>query len=364
MFCVIDRAIERLMRWFWHLSSGEFRGTINELSRAIGIAPGFHSGNDWRGGRARQYLAFFSLGIGMAVFVTYGSDMTRSFSLPSPAAAIVFGGSLFEILAGPAIFPDVFSFGVNPAARPELAFITLPQVFLSRRFVGAIFFLLLSAAAVTSMVALLEVPVALAVRRLGLRRRSATGIVGGLVFAIGLPSAMSSGVLSHIQIGRYGILDAIDAERSNFLLPISGILTTSFVGAGSVPLATSRYGAVWLWLLRLFVRVMILPSCCNRPARCEPPAHCGGYGASISAIKRLMRAALAPTSLRPIRNTERMSSQLPNGLPALIRMTISSVKPNQRVLSVASIQPLALSVARVFQAQHPVKQLVCGFGAL
>jgi neurotransmitter:Na+ symporter, NSS family len=213
--------------------------------------------------------AFFSLGLGMAVFVTYGSYMPRSFSLPSSAVAIAFGDSLFAILAGLAIFPAVFSFGVDPTAGPELAFITLPQVFLSMpggRFVGAVFFLLLSAAALTSMVALLEVPVSLAVHRLKLRRWSATGIVGAIVFAVGLPSAMSFGVLSDIQIGRHGILDAVDAGVSNFLLPIGGVLTAVFVGwrlkrAVSLPeagLANCRYGAVWLWLLRFLVPVTIL----------------------------------------------------------------------------------------------------------
>lgn len=213
--------------------------------------------------------AFFSLGLGMAVFVTYGSYMPRSFSLPSSAVAIAFGDSLFAILAGLAIFPAVFSFGVDPTAGPELAFITLPQVFLSMpggRFVGAVFFLLLSAAALTSMVALLEVAVSLAVHRLNLRRWSATGIVGAIVFAVGLPSAMSFGVLSDIQFGRHGILDAIDAGVSNFLLPIGGVLTAVFVGwrlkrAESLPeadLANSRCGAVWLWLLRFLVPVTIL----------------------------------------------------------------------------------------------------------
>ena len=72
--------------------------------------------------------------------------------------------------------------------------------------------------------ALLEVPVSLAVHRLKMRRWTASALVGGIVFALGVPSAMSFGVLSHIRIGRYGILDAIDAGVSNFLLPVGGVL--------------------------------------------------------------------------------------------------------------------------------------------
>lgn len=213
--------------------------------------------------------AFFSLGIGMAVFVTYGSYMPRTFSLPSSAAAIAFGDALFAIVAGLAIFPAVFAFGVDPTAGPELAFITLPQIFLAMPgggVIGTVFFLLLSAAAFTSMVALLEVPVAMAVHRLRLRRWNASAFVGVVIFVIGLPSAMSFGVLAHIQFGRHGILDAIDAGVSNFLLPLGGVLVALFVGwrvtravsLHEADLADGFLGVVWLWLLRILVPALVL----------------------------------------------------------------------------------------------------------
>src|SRR5690606_20601204 len=107
--------------------------------------------------------AFFSLGVGMAVMVTYGSYMQRQHRIPASAGLIVGGDSLFAIVAGLAIFPTVFAFSMDPAAGPELAFITLPQIFLQMpggAIVGPVFFFLLVAAALTSMVSLLEVPVA------------------------------------------------------------------------------------------------------------------------------------------------------------------------------------------------------------
>ena len=177
--------------------------------------------------------AFFSLGVGMAVFVTYGSYMPRNFSLPTSAVAIAFGDALFAIVAGLAIFPAVFAFGIDPTAGPELAFIALPQVFLQMpggAVAEAVFFFLLSAAALTSMISLLEVPVSMAVHRLKLQRWHATGIIGFGIFILGLPSAMSFGVLAHIKIGKHGILDAIDAGVSNLLLPIGGILIALYVG--------------------------------------------------------------------------------------------------------------------------------------
>ena len=77
---------------------------------------------------------------------------------------------------------------------------------------------------------------------------------------------MSFGLLSHIQIGRHGILDAIDGGVANFLLPIGGVLTALFVGwrikraeaLSEADLVTSRYGVCWLWLLRILVPVTIL----------------------------------------------------------------------------------------------------------
>lgn len=213
--------------------------------------------------------AFFSLGIGMAIFLTYGSYMPRSFSLTSSALAIAFGDSLFAIIAGLAIFPAVFSLGVDPTAGPELAFITLPQIFLEMpggRVIGAVFFLLLTAAAFTSMMALLEVPVSMAVHRLKLRRWTAAALVGLVVFALGLPSAMSFGILEEIRIGGRAILDAVDTGVSNILLPVGGILMALFVGwrlnravaLREADLAENRFGPVWLWLLRILVPLTIL----------------------------------------------------------------------------------------------------------
>lgn len=82
--------------------------------------------------------AFFSLGIGMAVFITYGSYLPRQQQIPSAVAAIVAGDTLFAIVAGLAIFQAVFAFGLDPAAGPQLAFITLPQIFLAMPL-GAMF---------------------------------------------------------------------------------------------------------------------------------------------------------------------------------------------------------------------------------
>ncbi len=195
--------------------------------------------------------------------------MARTFSVPASAAIVAAGDTLFAVIAGLAIFPAVFALGGNPAAGPELAFITLPQVFLKMpagAVVGVLFFLLLAIAAITSMVALLEIPVAVLIHRLRQPRWRATAGMGACVFLFGLPSALSYGLLSHIRIGSYGILDAIDYGVSNFLLPTTGILTALYVGwrlerafvLDEADFGESRIGAVWLWLVRILVPVIIL----------------------------------------------------------------------------------------------------------
>jgi len=213
--------------------------------------------------------AFFSLGVGMAFFVTYGSYMPRTFSLPASATIVAVGDTLFAIVAGLAIFPAVFALSGNPAAGPELAFITLPQVFLKMPggvAIGVFFFFLLATAALTSMVGLLEIPVAAMTYRRGARRWYATAIIGGCVFLAGVPSALSYGVLSHVRIGSHGILDAIDFGVSNFMLPAIGIGTALYVGwrldravaLREADFETSRGGIAWLWLVRLLVPFVIL----------------------------------------------------------------------------------------------------------
>jgi NSS family neurotransmitter:Na+ symporter len=225
-------------------------------------------------GEPRIYVAalgqaFFSLGVGMAVFVAYGGYMPRTFSLPLSAAVIAFADTAFAVVAGLAIFPAVFAFGVDPTAGPELAFITLPKVFLGMpagHAIGAVFFFLLSAAAFTSMVSLLEVPVAVAVQRFRLRRWIATAIVGAAIFVLGLPSALSFGTLAHVAVGRHGLLDAIDAGVSNFLLPTAGVVSALVVGwrlrgaeaLHEADLADGPLGRAWLWLVRTLVPTAIV----------------------------------------------------------------------------------------------------------
>jgi neurotransmitter:Na+ symporter, NSS family len=189
-------------------------------------------------GEPRVYLAalgqaFFSLGLAMGVLATYGSYLGRQHLLPTAALAIVGGDVLFALVAGLAIFPAVFAFGLAPAQGPVLAFVVLPQVFATMpggTLFGAAFFLLLAAAALTSAVSLLEVPIAYAMRRFAMPRRRATVLIAFAIFCAGVPSSLGFGLLQDVQIFGRGILDAIDHMVSDFLLPAAGITIAGLVG--------------------------------------------------------------------------------------------------------------------------------------
>jgi len=214
--------------------------------------------------------AFFSIGIGAAVFVTYGGYMRHQFGIATSAGVIVLGDMLFALVAGLAIFPAIFALGGSPAAGPQLAFVVLPQVVQSMpggAVVAAVFFFLLSAAALTSMVSLLEVPVAVAIQRLGLGRWRAAAGIGLAIAALGLPSALSHGALSAVTPFGLPILDAVDAVVSNLLLPLSGLALAWLLGCvvsqetREAATALGKGGLAWTyaWLLRAALLLIGLP---------------------------------------------------------------------------------------------------------
>jgi neurotransmitter:Na+ symporter, NSS family len=213
--------------------------------------------------------AFFSLGLGVAVFVTYGAYLSTATPIPASAVVVAVGDTLFAIVAGVAIFGTVFSLGGDPAAGPKLAFITFPQILLdlpAGRWIGALFFFLLSAAAITSLVALVEVPAAALVNRSGWPRRKAVAFLALGIFVLGLPSALSYGQIPALHFAGMPLLDVVDQSVSNFLLPVSGLVIALVMGwqverrlaVRSADLSSGIASAMWLWSLRVVAPVTIL----------------------------------------------------------------------------------------------------------
>ncbi len=178
--------------------------------------------------------AFFTLSLGMAAMITYGSYLDRHEALLGASLRISILDTVIALMAGLAIFPVVFSVGLEPAAGPGLIFKTIPVVFSKipgGYLLAILFFLLMSFAALTSAISLLEAQVSFLIDELGWERRRATLFLAALAFAVGIPSALSSNLLADLTpIGTLSFFDSLDLIASNYLLPASGLLTALFVG--------------------------------------------------------------------------------------------------------------------------------------
>jgi len=184
--------------------------------------------------------AFFSIGIGMAALITFGAYLPKEISIPKSATIIIVADTAVALLAGFAIFPLVFAFGLEPSAGAGLIFQTLPlalgqmpggQIF------GAIFFILLIAAALSSCIGCAEAVVSWVDERFGIKREKGVLLTVGAAWAVGVLSIMSMGdwseyyPLDFIPVfeGKT-IFDSLDFLAANILLLIGGLLISVFIG--------------------------------------------------------------------------------------------------------------------------------------
>ena len=177
--------------------------------------------------------AFFSLSLGMGAMLTYGSYLSPKENLTSATVYVVIFDTLIALLMGMVIFPAVFAMGLEPAEGPSLVFSVLPAVFSSMPWgtgVSTIFFILLTIAALTSGISLLEVVVAYFIDQRGWKRKKAVMVMGGVIFILGVPSGLSFGLLGDVTFSGKTFFDIVDNIASNYLLPIGGMLTAIFVG--------------------------------------------------------------------------------------------------------------------------------------
>ncbi|HHW71525.1 MAG TPA: sodium-dependent transporter [Clostridiales bacterium] len=175
--------------------------------------------------------AFYSLSIGMGPLITYGSYLGKEDNIPDNVGWVAGMDTMVAIIAGLAIFPAVFAMGYAPDAGAGLAFITLPAVFSQMpggSLFGFIFFLLLSVAALTSAMSLLEVVVAWLIDEKGWDRRKASIGLGIVIFIIGLPATLGYSVLSDVKFLGMDLLDTYDFITNNMVLPITGLFTCLF----------------------------------------------------------------------------------------------------------------------------------------
>lgn len=181
---------------------------------------------------AAMNQAFFTLSLGIAAMEVFGSYMNRSHTLTGEAARICALDTFVAIVAGLIIFPACFSFGVEPAQGPSLIFITLPRVFLSMaggRLWGSLFFLFMSFASFSTVIAVFENLQANAMDNFGWSRQKATVINGVFILLASIPCVLGYNLWIDVHIiGARDILDSEDFIVSNLLLPLGSLVYLLF----------------------------------------------------------------------------------------------------------------------------------------
>ncbi|MCL2074551.1 MAG: sodium-dependent transporter [Marinilabiliaceae bacterium] len=166
--------------------------------------------------------SFFSLSLGMGVMITYGSYIKKKETFGKTAISISLTDTLIAVLAGIAIFPAVFAFGIEPGHGPGLVFVTLPSIFNQMAggyFFSIIFFSLLVIAALTSAISLLEVVVAYFSEEMKIKRKVATWLTTAGMTLLAICCAKYEALFTFF-----------DYTSSNIMLPLGGLLIVIFAG--------------------------------------------------------------------------------------------------------------------------------------
>lgn len=216
--------------------------------------------------------AFFALSIGVSVMITYAAYLEKDQDLFRSGHSIMWMNLLVSLLAGLVIFPAVFAFGFEPSQGPGLIFVVLPAVFMKMPFgqiLFAVFMLLVVFATLTSAFSMLETVVASSIKQNEQKRVPHTWIIGITIFLIGIPSALSFGVLGDFKIFDKTVFDLWDFLISAIVMPIGALCMAIFTGwvkdkqsvladagAGSnVPVTIVR---LWLNMLRYLAPIAII----------------------------------------------------------------------------------------------------------
>lgn len=191
---------------------------------------------------AAMTQSFFTLSIGISAMEIFGSYLSRQRTLLGEAFMVCGLDTLVAIVSGLIIFPACFAFGVNPDSGPSLIYITLPNVFNAMpggRVWGALFFVFMTFAAFSTVIAVFENIIALTSELTGISRKKAAVINGVLLMILSMPCVLGFNVLSGFQPLKAGnsVLDLEDFLVSNVLLPLGSLVYVLF--------CTSRWG--WGW---------------------------------------------------------------------------------------------------------------------
>lgn len=203
--------------------------------------------------------AFFSLGVGWGLMITFGSYLDKKSNIIQAASWIVGMDTMVALLAGLMVFPSLFALlpGKDPASGPALVFDVLPRVFDAMpggNFIGALFFILLMVAALTSTISMLEVPVSFLIDEKKWNRKKATWTVGISAMILSIPSVLSSvpgnffadmsiNFLGHELVGFFGIMDFTFGTFSGIVICLVLALYTGWAQKISVFAEELTHGA-------------------------------------------------------------------------------------------------------------------------
>ena len=216
--------------------------------------------------------AFFALSLGVSTMITYAAYLDKKQDLFRSGNSIMWMNLLVSLLAGLVIFLAVFAFNFEPGQGPGLIFVVLPAVFMKLplgQILFAVFMLLVVFATLTSAFSMLETVIAAAIREDERKRSKTTWLIGTAIFIVGIPSALSFGVLSDWKLFGKTLFDLWDYMITALIMPISSLLVAVFVGwirqksdvlehmreGSSVPQAVI---VLWLNALRFLAPVAIL----------------------------------------------------------------------------------------------------------
>ncbi len=209
-----------------------------EAGLAYYLKPDFSKVFDMSVINAALGQAFFSLSLGMGAMITYGSYLNPKENIARAAAWVVVLDTSVALMAGFIIFPAGFTIpGFDPSTSgPGLIFAVLPRLFATMpggELFGAAFFIMLTMAAITSTISLLEVPTSYLIDSRGWTRQQAVLTLAGITFLLSIPSALGNGAsafFSNLPGVGMAFLDLMATIWNNFALPIGGLALSVFVG--------------------------------------------------------------------------------------------------------------------------------------
>lgn len=219
---------------------------------------------------AAMGLSFFTLALGAGCIVAYASYLPQKTPITSNILKIVALDSCVALLAGMAIFPSVFAYGLTPQAGPGLMFEVLPTAFSQMPagvFIGSLFFLLLLFAAWTSSVSLAEPLVAMLTERLHMTRNQAVVLVGGVAWVMGIGVLLSFNLWEQVKLfGQFTLFDIATELPTKVILPTGGLLFAIFAGycvkeslaQQALILKSDSLFKLWRFLIRYVSPVAIL----------------------------------------------------------------------------------------------------------